>query len=182
MCLVGNPNELVQKMAYLVPLVERMSTITGALTITNDRGFDALYLTALNSPEFPFVAGYLAAAMLQKGIDISQRLYHTRVCLLRFLHLLKLLSNRFQIRVTRWYIRSRHREILTKKLWVNCWLWELFKKINCLTYRNVTTMVSMDYFLLDRPNSNRYNNKCEKKEWTNYYRIIINCTEIYILL
>ncbi|KAF3420114.1 hypothetical protein E2986_08325 [Frieseomelitta varia] len=78
MCLVGNPNELVQKMAYLVPLVERMSTITGALTITNDRGFDALYLTALNCPEFPFVAGYLAAAMLQKGIDISQRLYHTR--------------------------------------------------------------------------------------------------------
>ncbi|CAD1473549.1 unnamed protein product [Heterotrigona itama] len=78
MCLVGNPNELVQKMAYLVPLVERMSTITGALTITNDRGFDALYLTALNCPGFPFVAGYLAATMLQRGIDISQRLYHTR--------------------------------------------------------------------------------------------------------
>ncbi|KOX76201.1 NF-kappa-B inhibitor zeta [Melipona quadrifasciata] len=78
MCLVGNPNELIKKMAYLVPLVERMSTITGALTITNDRGFDALYLTALNCPEFPFVAGYLAAAMIQKGIDISQRLYHTR--------------------------------------------------------------------------------------------------------
>lgn len=78
MCLVGNPNELIKKMAYLVPLVERMSTITGALTVTNNRGFDALYLTALNCPEFPFVAGYLAAAMIQKGIDISQRLYHTR--------------------------------------------------------------------------------------------------------
>ncbi|XP_043585394.1 uncharacterized protein LOC122568980 isoform X4 [Bombus pyrosoma] len=78
MCLVGNPNELVQKMAYLVPLVERMSTITGALTITNNRGDDALYLAALNCPQSPFVAGYLAATMLEKGIDISQRLYHTR--------------------------------------------------------------------------------------------------------
>ncbi|XP_012168856.2 uncharacterized protein LOC100648197 [Bombus terrestris] len=78
MCLVGNPNELVQKMAYLVPLVERMSTITGALTIMNNRGDDALYLAALNCPQFPFVAGYLAATMLEKGIDFSQRLYHTR--------------------------------------------------------------------------------------------------------
>lgn len=81
MCLVGNPNELVQKMAYLVPLVERMSTITGALTIMNNRGDDALYLAALNCPQFPFVAGYLAATMLEKGIDFSQRLYHTRVLL-----------------------------------------------------------------------------------------------------
>lgn len=79
MCLVGNPNELAEKMAYLVPLVERLSTITGALTIVNNRGEDALYLAALNSPQFPFVTGYLAATMLQKQIDITQRFYHTRV-------------------------------------------------------------------------------------------------------
>ncbi|CAK9799514.1 NF-kappa-B inhibitor zeta [Anthophora plagiata] len=78
MCLVGNSDELDQKMAYLVPLVERLSTLTGALTVTNDRGEDALYLAALNCPQFPYVAGYLAATMLQKEIDISQRLYHTR--------------------------------------------------------------------------------------------------------
>lgn len=79
MCLVGNPDELVEKMAYLVPLVERLSAVTGALTVTNDRGEDALYLAALNSPQFPYVAGYLAATMVEKGIDVSQRLYHTRV-------------------------------------------------------------------------------------------------------
>ncbi|XP_076629924.1 uncharacterized protein LOC143346064 [Colletes latitarsis] len=78
MCLVGHPEELVQKKAYLVPLVERLSMSPGALTVMNNRGEDALYLAALNCPEFSYVTGYLAATMLQKGIDISQRLYHIR--------------------------------------------------------------------------------------------------------
>lgn len=140
MCLVGNPNELVQKMAYLVPLVERMSTITGALTIMNNRGDDALYLAALNCPQFPFVAGYLAATMLEKGINFTQRLYHTRVyyslflsshhsyfslsffqyakCFYImsswFLRFLKLLHPCY--RGIHWYIRSLHKGILMKKL------------------------------------------------------------------
>ncbi|XP_043266362.1 NF-kappa-B inhibitor zeta-like [Colletes gigas] len=78
MCLVGHPEELAQKRAYLVPLVERLSMSPGALTVMNNRGEDALYLAALNCPEFSYVTGYLAATMLQKGIDISQRLYHIR--------------------------------------------------------------------------------------------------------
>ncbi|XP_053985943.1 uncharacterized protein LOC128880175 isoform X1 [Hylaeus volcanicus] len=78
MCLVGNPDELVDKKAYLAPLVERLSIANGALTATNNRGEDALYLAALNCPEYSYVTGYLAATMLQKGIDVSQRLYHTR--------------------------------------------------------------------------------------------------------
>lgn len=79
MCLVGNLDELAKKKAYLVPLVERLGTVKGALSVMNDRGEDALYLAALNCPQFSYVTGYLAAAMLQKGIDVSQRLYHTRV-------------------------------------------------------------------------------------------------------
>lgn len=86
MCLVSHPNELLENLAYLVPLVERLSTISGALTIMNNRGEDALYLAALNCPQFSFVAGYLAATMLEKGIDISQQLYHTwvRFCVFSF--------------------------------------------------------------------------------------------------
>lgn len=79
MCLLSHPNELLENLAYLVPLVERLSIIDGALTIMNNRGEDALYLAALNCPQFSFVVGYLAATMLEKGIDISQQLYHTRV-------------------------------------------------------------------------------------------------------
>jgi hypothetical protein len=79
MCLVGNPLELQKKLAYLAPLVERLGTIDGALSSLNNRGEDALYLTAMNSPQMSFVAGYLAAACLQKNIDISQRLYRSRV-------------------------------------------------------------------------------------------------------
>lgn len=78
MCLVGNPDELAKKKAYLAPLVERLSTVKKALSVSNDRGEDALYLAALNCPQYPYVTGYLAAAMLQKGLDVSQRLYHTR--------------------------------------------------------------------------------------------------------
>ncbi|XP_076178011.1 uncharacterized protein LOC143152133 isoform X2 [Ptiloglossa arizonensis] len=78
MCLVGNPEELADKKAYLAPLVERLSIARGALTVTNNRDEDALYLAALNCPQFSYVTGYLAATMLQKGIDVSQRLYHTR--------------------------------------------------------------------------------------------------------
>lgn len=86
MCLVSHPNELLENLAYLVSLVERLSIIAGALTIINNRGKDALYLAALNCPQFSFVAGYLAATMLEKGNDISQQLYHTRVrfCVLFF--------------------------------------------------------------------------------------------------
>ncbi|XP_076245079.1 uncharacterized protein LOC143185733 isoform X2 [Calliopsis andreniformis] len=78
MCLVGNSEELAKKKAYLVPLVERLSTMKGALSIVNDHGEDALYLAALNCPQFPYVTGYLAATMVQKGIDVSQKLYHIR--------------------------------------------------------------------------------------------------------
>ncbi|XP_076668243.1 uncharacterized protein LOC143368913 isoform X2 [Andrena cerasifolii] len=78
MCLVGNPDELAKKKAYLAPLVERLSAVKKALSVSNDRGEDALYLAALNCPQYPYVTGYLAAAMLQKGLDVSQRLYHTR--------------------------------------------------------------------------------------------------------
>ncbi|KAK2583905.1 hypothetical protein KPH14_001176 [Odynerus spinipes] len=78
MRLVGNPEELARKKAYLVPLVERLSNVRGALSMTNNRGEDALYLAAMNCPEMPYIAGYLAATMLEKGIDISQKLYHTR--------------------------------------------------------------------------------------------------------
>ncbi|XP_029038076.2 SRP-independent targeting protein 1-like isoform X2 [Osmia bicornis bicornis] len=78
MCLVGNPEEFARKKAYLAPLVERLSTMKGALATTNNRGEDALYFAAINCPRFPYVTGYLAAAMLQKNIDVSQRLYRTR--------------------------------------------------------------------------------------------------------
>ncbi|XP_076751998.1 NF-kappa-B inhibitor zeta [Xylocopa sonorina] len=73
MCLVSNPDELIRKIAYLVPLVERLST--DALTMRNNRGEDALYLAALNCFKFPFVTAYLAAVMLEKGIDLNQLSY-----------------------------------------------------------------------------------------------------------
>jgi len=79
MCLVGNPEELTKKKAYLVPLVERLGNLPGALSMVNSRNEDALYLAAMNCPEMPYVTGYLAAAMLQKGIEINQRLYHMHV-------------------------------------------------------------------------------------------------------
>ncbi|KYN30858.1 NF-kappa-B inhibitor zeta [Trachymyrmex septentrionalis] len=78
MCLVGNPEELTKKKAYLVPLVERLGNLPSALSMVNNRNEDALYLAAMNCPEMPYVTGYLAAAMIQKGIDINQRLYHMR--------------------------------------------------------------------------------------------------------
>lgn len=78
MCLVGNPEELTRKKAYLAPLVERLGNMPGALSMVNNRGEDALYLAAMNCPEMPYVSGYLAATMLQKGLDINQRLYLLR--------------------------------------------------------------------------------------------------------
>lgn len=83
MRLVGNPDELAKKKAYLAPLVERLGNMPGALSMVNNRGEDALYLAAMNCPEMPYVTGYLAAAMVQKRIDITQRLYHIRVSLPR---------------------------------------------------------------------------------------------------
>ncbi|EFN79251.1 uncharacterized protein LOC105187954 [Harpegnathos saltator] len=77
MILMGNPNELKKKMAHLVPLVERLSSVRGALAMVNNRGEDALYLAAMNCPEMSYVTGYLAAAMMQKQIDMN-RLYHMR--------------------------------------------------------------------------------------------------------
>ena len=79
MCLVGNPDELMKKKAFLPPLVERLSSIHGALSMTNHRGEDALYLMAINCPQMAYVTGYLAATMLQKGIHIEQKLYQPRV-------------------------------------------------------------------------------------------------------
>lgn len=84
MCLVSNPEELTKKKAYLAPLVERLGNMPAALSMVNNRGEDALYLAAMNCPEMPYVTGYLAAAILQKGIDISQKLYHIRVSFLVF--------------------------------------------------------------------------------------------------
>ncbi|XP_032668801.1 uncharacterized protein LOC116842994 [Odontomachus brunneus] len=78
MRLVGNPDELAKKKAYLAPLVERLGNMPGALSMVNNRGEDALYLAAINCPEMSYVTGYLAAAMVQKRIDITQRLYHIR--------------------------------------------------------------------------------------------------------
>lgn len=82
MRLVGNPDELAKKKAYLAPLVERLGSMPGALSMVNNRGEDALYLAAMNCPEMPYVTGYLAAAMVQKRIDITQRLYHVRMSFL----------------------------------------------------------------------------------------------------
>ncbi|XP_008215583.1 uncharacterized protein LOC100679080 isoform X3 [Nasonia vitripennis] len=79
MCLVGNPMELDKKLAYLVPLVERLGTIDGALTMLNNRGEDALYVAAMNCRHKPYVVGYLAAAFLQKNIDIANRTYRNKV-------------------------------------------------------------------------------------------------------
>ncbi|XP_058802414.1 uncharacterized protein LOC131670660 isoform X2 [Phymastichus coffea] len=78
MCLVGNPRELTEKLAWLAPLVERMAAYENCLATLNHRGEDALYLAAMNCPQMAFVAGYLAAAFLQKKIDVGQRLYHSR--------------------------------------------------------------------------------------------------------
>ncbi|KAJ8688010.1 hypothetical protein QAD02_023805, partial [Eretmocerus hayati] len=78
MCLTGNPVELSKKLAYLVPLVERMGSLDGALSILNRHGEDALYLASINCPRMAFVAGYLGAALLQRDVDIGQRLYGTR--------------------------------------------------------------------------------------------------------
>ncbi|XP_011635082.1 uncharacterized protein LOC105425832 isoform X1 [Pogonomyrmex barbatus] len=75
MCLVGNPQELRKKMAYLIPLVEKLGTMEGALTKMNKHKVNALYLAAMNCPEMPYVTGYLGAAMLKKGININQT-YH----------------------------------------------------------------------------------------------------------
>lgn len=85
MHLVGNPKELIRKKAYLAPLVERLGNIPGALSMVNNHDEDALYLAAMNCPEMSYVTGYLAAAMLQKQIDINQKLYHRRVSSLYFL-------------------------------------------------------------------------------------------------
>jgi len=85
MCLVGNPEELTEKKAYLAPLVERLDNIPGALSMMNNRGEDALYLAVMNCPEMPYVSGYLAAKMLQKGIDINQRLCHIHVSFLIYI-------------------------------------------------------------------------------------------------
>ena len=76
MCLVSDPEELTKKKAYLAPLVERLGNMPDALSRVNNCGVDALYLAAINCPEMPYVSGYLAAAMLQKGININQRLYY----------------------------------------------------------------------------------------------------------
>ncbi|XP_033224117.1 uncharacterized protein LOC117177491 isoform X2 [Belonocnema kinseyi] len=78
MCLVGNPDELRKKKAYLPPLVERLSTVEGALSAINNRGEDALYLMAMNCPQMAYITGYLAATMLQKGIHVGQKLYQPR--------------------------------------------------------------------------------------------------------
>lgn len=75
MCLAGNPDELMKKKAYLLPLVERLSTVQSALSVMNNRGEDALYLMAINCPQMAYVTGYLAATMLQKGIHVGQKLY-----------------------------------------------------------------------------------------------------------
>lgn len=82
MCLVSDPEELTKKKAYLAPLVERLGNMPDALSRVNNCGVDALYLAAINCPEMPYVSGYLAAAMLQKGININQRLYYVRVIFL----------------------------------------------------------------------------------------------------
>ena len=79
MCLVGNPDELRKKKAYLLPLVERLGTLQGALSMTNNRGEDALYLMAMNCPQMAYITGYLATTMLQKGIQIGEKLYQPRV-------------------------------------------------------------------------------------------------------
>lgn len=76
MRLVANPVKLAENKAVLAPLVER--TPRDVLSHCNNRGEDALYLAALNCPQYSYVAGYLAATMLQKSIDVSQQLYNTR--------------------------------------------------------------------------------------------------------
>lgn len=75
----------MKKKAYLAPLVERLGNLPDALLTMNNRNEDALYLAAMNCPEMPYVTGYLAAAMLQKGIDINRRTFHTRVSFLMIL-------------------------------------------------------------------------------------------------
>lgn len=82
MCLAGNPDELMKKKAYLLPLVERLSTVQSALSVMNNRGEDALYLMAINCPQMAYVTGYLAATMLQKGIHVGQKLYQPGVSIL----------------------------------------------------------------------------------------------------
>ena len=82
MCLVGNPVELKQKLAYLIPLVERLGTVEGALTLLNTRGEDALYLACMNCPQLSYVAGYLAASLLDRGIEIGKKLYKSGVIIL----------------------------------------------------------------------------------------------------
>ncbi|XP_074101462.1 uncharacterized protein LOC141529024 isoform X2 [Cotesia typhae] len=78
MCLVGNPHELEKWKAYLIPLVERIRTLDDGLSLKNNREEDVLYLAAINCPQMPEVTGYLAAVMMQAGIDISQQLYRRR--------------------------------------------------------------------------------------------------------
>lgn len=82
MCLAGNSKELIQKLAWLAPLVERMAAYENCLATLNHRGEDALYLAAMNCPQMAFVTGYLAAAFMKKNIDVGQRLYRSRVSLL----------------------------------------------------------------------------------------------------
>ncbi|XP_044586895.1 putative uncharacterized protein DDB_G0282133 isoform X1 [Cotesia glomerata] len=78
MCLVGNPHELEKWKAYLMPMVERIRTLDDGLSLKNNREEDVLYLAAVNCPQMPEVTGYLAAVMMQAGIDISQQLYRRR--------------------------------------------------------------------------------------------------------
>ncbi|XP_015586717.1 uncharacterized protein LOC107263727 [Cephus cinctus] len=80
MRLVRDPNLLRNKRnrAYLIPLVERIGEIQANLSAKNDFGEDALYLAAMNCFEMPYIAGYLAAFMIDKDIDISKVVYHTK--------------------------------------------------------------------------------------------------------
>lgn len=79
MCLVGNATELKKKLSYLVPLIERLDGVQGALSTRNKKGEDAIYLASKNCPQMSFVAGYVAASYLKRGIDLNKLLYGIKV-------------------------------------------------------------------------------------------------------
>ncbi|XP_029168491.1 LOW QUALITY PROTEIN: probable serine/threonine-protein kinase clkA [Nylanderia fulva] len=74
MRFLSDPEEFKKKMAYLVPLIERLDNTPGALEMKNKSGENALYLAAMNYPEMSYIFGYLAAVMMHKGIDINKKL------------------------------------------------------------------------------------------------------------
>lgn len=74
MKILSDTKQFAKKKELMVALVESLKHTPGFLEKKNKDDVNALVLAALNYPHMPFIFGYLAAVMLQKGIDINEKL------------------------------------------------------------------------------------------------------------